>query len=178
MAEEPLMTSPAPTDQHQADPIQIKWALERMRSEQNLPGGLIAGAVAAAIGASVWAVVTFTTGYQIGWMAVGIGFLVGFALRKIGKGVDKIFGISGAVLALLGCAAGNLLTVYGMLAKQENVSLVTLLSRLDFAIIHELMTATFSPMDLLFYGIAVYEGYKLSFRQLTQGELANLLPGQ
>ena len=26
-------------------------------------------------------------------------------------------------------------------------------------------------MDLLFYGIAPYEGYKLSFRQITQEEL-------
>jgi hypothetical protein len=33
------------------------------------------------------------------------------------------------------------------------------------------MTANFSPIDLLFYGIAIYEGYKLSFRQVTEDEL-------
>jgi hypothetical protein len=38
----------------------------------------------------------------------------------------------------------------------------------------ELLVATFSPMDLLFYGIAVYEGYHLSFRQVTDQELAEL----
>jgi hypothetical protein len=31
----------------------------------------------------------------------------------------------------------------------------------------ELMLEAFSPMDLLFYGIAVYEGYKFFFRQIT-----------
>ena len=28
------------------------------------------------------------------------------------------------------------------------------------------MKADFSPIDLLFYGIAIYEGYKFSFRQV------------
>jgi len=31
--------------------------------------------------------------------------------------------------------------------------------------------AHFSPMDLLFCGIAVYEGYKFSFRRLTPQEI-------
>jgi hypothetical protein len=39
----------------------------------------------------------------------------------------------------------------------------------------ELMTATFDLMDLLFYGIAIYFGYKSSFRQITKAEVANLL---
>ena len=30
------------------------------------------------------------------------------------------------------------------------------------------MMATFSPMDLVFYGIAMYEGYKFSFRPFLQ----------
>ena len=33
------------------------------------------------------------------------------------------------------------------------------------------MVVTFSPIDLLFYGIAVYEGYKLSFRQIGLDDL-------
>jgi hypothetical protein len=39
------------------------------------------------------------------------------------------------------------------------------------------MKAFFSPMDLVFYAIAVYEGYKLSFRQVTQDELSEMLSG-
>ncbi|MBN2684554.1 MAG: hypothetical protein JXR40_04700 [Pontiellaceae bacterium] len=31
----------------------------------------------------------------------------------------------------------------------------------------EVMKLTFSPMDLLFYGIALYEGYKFSFKTLA-----------
>ena len=39
------------------------------------------------------------------------------------------------------------------------------------------MVASFSPFDLLFYGIAVYEGYKLSFRQLTERDLMEKISG-
>jgi hypothetical protein len=141
-------------------------------------GGAIAGLAAAMIGAAVWAGVTIVTEYQIGWMAVAVGFMVGYAVRVGGKGIDSTFGYLGATLALLGCAAGNLFATVGFVANQESASFLDVASRLDLTIIQEIMVATFTPMDLLFYGIAVYEGYKLSFRQLSQEEMAALLPGQ
>jgi hypothetical protein len=39
------------------------------------------------------------------------------------------------------------------------------------------MATTFSPMDLLFYGIAVYEGFKLSFRKITHEEIRAAITG-
>ena len=38
----------------------------------------------------------------------------------------------------------------------------------------DLLTYMFSPIDLLFYGIAIYEGYRFAFRQFTHVELAEL----
>ena len=44
--------------------------------------------------------------------------------------------------------------------------------------IPDVMIATFSPMDLLFYAIAIYEGYRLPLRQVTEEELQQLIdPG-
>lgn len=134
---------------------------------QNLALGLAAGAGAAVIGAVIWALITITTNYQIGWMAVGVGFLVGYAIRYFGKGIDLVFGVSGAVIALLGCISGNFLTVVIIIAGQEQVGVMTVLSQLSPGIIGDLMKETFQPMDLLFYGIAVYEAYKLSFAPST-----------
>jgi hypothetical protein len=37
---------------------------------------------------------------------------------------------------------------------------------------------TEDPMDLLFYGIALYEGYKLSFRQIGHEELERAIKGE
>ncbi len=174
MNEEPTAGSgaaPVPT----VDPLRVELARQRLAAEQKLGAGIAAGAVAALAGAALWAVITVFTGYQIGFMAVGIGFLVGWAVRAAGKGVDKTFGIAGAVLALLGCLAGNLLAVVGLVAKQEGIPFFDLLSRLDPELAIELMKASFSPIDLLFYAIAVYEGYRLSFRRLTAAEAKELL---
>jgi hypothetical protein len=119
----------------------------------------------------LWAVVTDVSGYQIGFMAIGVGFLVGYGVRIVGKGIDKSFGFLGAGLALVGCVLGNALAVLGIVGSQEEMSYGELLSRIDLSTMVDLMVVTFSPMDLLFYGIAVYEGYRLSFRRVTAADL-------
>lgn len=129
---------------------------------QNLPLGLLAGCVAAAIGAALWAGITVLTGYQIGWMAVGVGALVGVAVRAAGKGSTKTFGILGAGLALVGCLVGNLLTGAVVLARHWDISLAAVFTQLTPDTTARLMTAMFSPMDLLFYALAIWQGYKFS----------------
>jgi hypothetical protein len=124
--------------------------------------GFVAGLVAAAAGAGLWAAVTIVTGFQIGWMAVGVGFLVGWAVRGAGKGTHASFGVMGALLALGGCAAGNLVTVCVIAARHLGVPLVAVFTRLTPHAVTSLMTATFKPIDVLFYGIAIYEGYRFS----------------
>ena len=161
-------------DSAQIDQLKFQGFMSQARDDQNLSMGILAGIVAAVLGAVAWAIVTALTNYQIGWMAVGVGFLVGFSIRQFGKGFDSIFGISGAVLSLVGCLLGNLLTVCIVISRQESVPFVDLLTRLNPAIAIELMKVTFSPIDLLFYGIAVYEGYKLSFRRISEEEIGRL----
>lgn len=135
-----------------------------LRDEQNLLLGVIGGAVASLIGAGVWAAITVATQFQIGWMAVGVGVLVGLTLRHLGKGVDPIFGVAGAALSLFGCLLGNLLSVCGFVAAEMGISIFEVVARLNVSVATEMLIGTFSPIDLLFYAIAVYEGYKLSFR--------------
>jgi hypothetical protein len=154
--------------QHAASQTTISISPERyalLRGEQNLPLSLIAGIGAAIVGAIVWAAVTVMTGYQIGYMAIAVGFIVGFAVR-LGKGLDKTFGVAGAILALFGCVMGNVFSLIGFISKQEHLSLVETISRLDYSKLPQIMVQTFSVMDLVFYGIAVYEGYRFSFRRI------------
>lgn len=149
----------------------LNYYLELLRLEQNLNLAFIAGLSAALVGAVIWAAVTVSTGYQIGYMAVGVGFLVGFAIKETGKGIDKIFGVMGAVLSLFGCLLGNFLSTVGFFAKTEGISYFETLATLNYSYLPEIMVETFSPMDLLFYGIAIYQGYKFSFRQVTEEEI-------
>ncbi|MBS1506976.1 MAG: hypothetical protein JSS79_10030 [Bacteroidetes bacterium] len=139
--------------------------------EQNLPFAFAGGAVAAVVGGVIWALVTVSSGYQIGWMAVGVGFLVGYSVRFLGKGIDKVFGVIGASLALFGCLLGNFFSIIGFAAKQESMGIFAILTSLDYSLVPDVMIEAFSPMDLLFYGIAIYEGYRFSFRQVTEEEV-------
>ncbi|MEK6743051.1 MAG: hypothetical protein AABZ15_05560 [Nitrospirota bacterium] len=137
--------------------------LQEARDNQNLSMGAVGGIAAAAVGAVIWAIITIATGYQIGWMAIGVGFLVGYAVKLLGKGVDPVFGYAGAAIALAGCIIGNLLTVVIMVSRQESLEVLTVLSRLTPGLALDILKETFQPMDVLFYGLAVYEAYKISF---------------
>ncbi len=153
------------------DSQKLNSYLERLKLEQNLPFGIVAGLLAAVIGALVWAAITVATQYQIGYMAVAIGFLVGFAVRFAGKGIDKIYGIIGASLALLGCVLGNFFADIAFVANSEGLGYFETLVSINYGYVPEMMMETFNPMDLLFYGIAIYEGYRFSFRNLKGDEL-------
>lgn len=144
---------------------------EQLMHEQNLPLGVAAGISAAVVMGLLWAVITVITEYQIGYMAVAVGFGVGYAVRYGGRGLDNIFGITGAALSLLGCLLGNFFSLVGFVVKSEEVNALQVLAVIDYGMIPELMAEAFSPLDLLFYGIALYQGYKFSFRQVTEEEL-------
>lgn len=135
----------------------------------NLGKALAAGFAAAVVGAVLWAVVTVTTHYQIGFMAIGLGFLVGWAVRTTGRSGAPVLGYLGAVFALAGCILGNLLTASGFFAATMGVPLSVALANvlLQPAVAARALQDGFDPMDLLFYAIAVYEGYKIARRPVS-----------
>jgi len=146
--------------------------LQALRSDQQLVPAIIAGLGAAVAGAVIWAMVAVSTGYQIGYMAIAIGAAVGFAIRAVGKGIDPIFGYLGGGLTLLGCALGNLFSIIGFVAGADEMGYFETLSALDFSLMVELLGLNFDVIDLLFYGIAAYEGYTFAFRKLTEEDVA------
>ena len=150
--------------------IEAPPSVDELNFDSNLILGLIAGTVAMLISAILWGVITYVTEYQISFMAIGVGFFVGIAIQKFGKGNSLIFGISGAVLSFLGCVLGNFFFYNGVIAKEWEISFfeVLLTLSLDPAAIIELFTLTFDIMDLLFYGIAAYIGFQTSMAKAVK----------
>ena len=149
-------------------------SIAKFRSEQDYPKALIAGIIVGLLGAFLWGVITVSTGYQIGYMAIAIGAGVGFAMRIAGKGIDPIFGITGGIIALLSCLLGNFLSIIGFVAHLEELGYFETLSLFDYTQLIPIMSEAFSLMDLLFYGLAAYGGYKFAFRTFTEKDLYEL----
>jgi hypothetical protein len=156
------------------DRERVDRLMEQIREEENFPLALIAGAGGALLGAALWGIVTAVTKYKIGWMAMAVGIVVGGCVRVAGKGMRKPFGVAGAALALSGCLLGNALVVYLILAESLHVSFLQVVQGLPSSQLVAIMKATATPLDILFYGIAVYEGYRFSFRRVTVTDVARL----
>lgn len=138
-------------------------AMSELMARQNLALAIVAGLVTSLVSAGIWAFVTKLTEYQIGYMAIGVGFLVGFAVRFAGHGVTPVFGFVGAGFSLLGCILGNLFAGCAFIAAAQGVSFWDVVGGLDFELAKFIMTEMFGMMDLVFYAIAVYVGFKSSF---------------
>ena len=154
----------------------IEQYVHQLQSQQNLAAGFVGGLIAAVICAIIWAAITVATDMQIGWMAIGVGFLVGFSVRALGKGFEKRFGYVGAGLSLFGCLLGNFFAIVALISREASTSIpeILLVFVNNPGLIPQMMQETFQPMDLLFYGLALYEGYRLSFRQITQADITGL----
>lgn len=155
------MSNPSQSNQN---PSSVAQALAKIRAEQNFGLATLAGVGAAICGAILWAIVTVVTNMQLGLIAVAVGYLVGKAVSIAGKGIDRKFGYLGAACGLLGCLLGNLLSAIAIFAHSRNLGAAEALGALNLDLLARLMTAFSKPMDLIFYGICIYEGYKFSFK--------------
>jgi hypothetical protein len=158
------------------DPVKVQAFQEQIQEEQNLLMGILAGGAAAVLGAAIWAGISYATGSQLAWVAIGVAILVGWSVRQLGRGIDTIFGIIGAVLAMASCLLGNILSITVLIAQDLETPLTEVLAYLlnSPAESFELYISFFSPIDLLFYAFAAYYGYRYSIRQLTREEQESL----
>jgi hypothetical protein len=134
----------------------------KLDTDSNLIMAWAGGTAVMIFGSVLWGLITYYAEGQYKLMAIGVGFLVGFAVKYFGKGETVTFGITGAVLSLLGCILGNFLYYAGLMAHQEEIPLMNaLLLLLDTpAAILEFFTNVFNIRDVFLYAVAAYIGYK------------------
>jgi len=157
MAESTTPTQPA-------SPQTVEQAIAHIKAQQNFPASIPAGVAAAVVGAGIWALTVFATEMKLGLIAIVVGAIVGYAVRAAGRGIEQKFGVLGAICAALGWALGTMLSDVVFLAKHVGRPFTDVLTSLGIDGTLSFVTSAFEPMDLVFLGIAVYEGYKLSFR--------------
>lgn len=161
------------SDIHVADPVietndsadmSREKTIGLLRSKQNFARAVPAGIAAAIVGAVLWALFVYLTQIKLGLVVVAVGALVGYAIRRAGQGVDKQFGILGGACAAFGWALGTVLCDVAFLAKNVDRPFFDVLASLGIGESVSLAFRAADAMDALFLAIAVWEGYKLSFR--------------
>ncbi len=79
----------------------------------NMVGAVVGGVLGGLVGAAVWATVTFYSGWEIGWIAWGIGGLVGLGVRLGSRSQGGIgFGTTAVILAIAAVLLGKLGTAH------------------------------------------------------------------
>lgn len=131
---------------------------------ENVFLGALAGLAAGIIGAGIWMAVTAGLNLHVGYVALGVGALVGLAIRVAGNGRGPIFGLMGAIFTLLGCVSGEVLAQVQALTSDQHDFYSTLTSVDMGQMISGIFTQA-GPIDYLIYGIGIFEGYKLSMRR-------------
>jgi len=149
--------------------------LLELKANQHLGRGILFGAGAAIAGSIVWGLITGLTHHQLGVLAIGMGLLVGFAVRWGGKGVTLPFAIAGALLALFGAALGNILAAVVNHARATDLSVFFVLKFLNLEGAWNILKNTSQPMDALFYALAAFEGYRFSLKRPRRREISSSL---
>ena len=86
---------------------------ETPATDDRAPLALAAGLVVALIAGGVWALLVRFTGYEIGYVAWGIGFMVGIAMTRVTSQRSQQLAYAAAGLALVGLVAGKVFIVLG-----------------------------------------------------------------
>ncbi|GLB49193.1 hypothetical protein [Neptunitalea lumnitzerae] len=137
-------------------------SIAELKQHENYSLACIAGGITGIIGAILWGLISVALMIQFGYMAIAIGAGVGYVMRITGKGVSQKFAITGAFIAIVSCFLGNVFSLFLLIAKFEDVTLLEVITYLDYSQLPDLLTENFSFFDVLFPLIAALEGYKFA----------------
>jgi len=130
---------------------------------------LFGGGLAAAVGGSIWGLIVSLTGYVIGYMALGIGLLCGYAVvlfSRGGKGMP--LQVVAVLSSVLGIAIGKYATFFHFVkkavAKQHGEAVaanVSFLSEKVLQVFVHNIGSRLSSFDILWVLLAVITAWRI-----------------
>ncbi len=121
-------------------------------------GAALTGAILAGL---IWPLFAAAVGHGVSPMALAAGFMVGFGVRLQGRGaVYQVVGITGTIL---GCAIGSTLSAATLQAMTDGTGLGGVIGVVsDSGALLQAVMSTYSSLDLIAYGLALYFAFRLS----------------
>ncbi len=145
--------------------IQAELAAEKA-GVLHMPGAILGGFIAALVGAGAWAAITIITNLQIGYVAVGVGFLAGLG-TFIGAGKKKGAPLQAvaAACAALGLIVGKYFIYAHFIVEYVNKKQpgrdLSILDLNSMVVLKECVLTLKEPMDLLFLALAFVAAIKV-----------------
>ena len=132
-------------------------------------GGLLAGIVAAVLATGIWYGVVAVTQYQVGLVAIAVGFVVGYGvvLGANRRGSVVLVAIS-VVLTLLALVISEYLIVAHFVGQELAAEGLTLelIQPPDFIISVVMESVQADPLTLAFWAIALFQAFAIPSRSL------------
>lgn len=130
----------------------------------DFPLAAAGGAVGAALGAAVWAGIVVATNFEVGYVAVLVGFLSGMGVKiGAGKGRGQGLQILAALLAFAGLIFAKYL-IFAWMVSQAATANGRVIAWYDPVILQmfpRMIVQLSSPFDLLWIFIAVTAAYRV-----------------
>jgi hypothetical protein len=152
----------------------IYFQMKKTVSEEEYSGevlfpALLGGLIAAVMGGAIWGGIAIWTGYEIGYVAWGVGLLCGMGVVMMSQGQRGMaLQVIAVVASVLGIVIGKYMSFFdsvkGIVAEERGAEAVATLSMFSMEMVQffgENITAMASGFDLLWIGLAVYTAWSI-----------------
>ena len=133
----------------------------------NLLGGLLGALIGGALGTAIWFGVIVVNEYQVGLIAIGVGWLVGTgaAIGAGRRGSIVLLPIS-ALVTLVALAVSEYLVIFHFTAQAFNLEgiEIALIQPIDFIVTVVVESIQADPLTLLFWGLAVFTAVSVPWK--------------
>ncbi|MEU3746588.1 MULTISPECIES: hypothetical protein [Streptomyces] len=126
-------------------------------ARDNVGLGLVAALVAALVAGGIYGAVIGGVEREIGWAAIGVGFVTGLAAGKVG-GRNPVLPVVSAALSVGAVYLGQLLGIAILVAKQLNVSATDVVLE-EFGVLTQAWSEGKDAMTFLFLGLAAFAAF-------------------
>ncbi|MFJ8151944.1 hypothetical protein [Streptomyces sp. NPDC094468] len=126
-------------------------------SRGNVALGLAAAVVAAVAAAALYGMIIGFTEHEIGWAAVGVGFVIGLAAGRLG-GRNPVLAVAAALLALGSVYLGQLVGEAMIGADQLDLGFSEVFFQ-HFGVVQDAWKDAADPLTFLFFAIAGWAAF-------------------
>ncbi|MFJ3810073.1 hypothetical protein ACIPWE_27420 [Streptomyces sp. NPDC090073] len=149
--------APAPGAPYPPQPGAFAPPAPAAPSRNNIALGLVAAVVAALATAALYGLIIGGTKHEIGWAAVGVGFVIGLAAGKAG-GNNPVLPVVSAILALGAVYIGQMVGEAMIGADQLHVSFNELFFQ-HFDVVQKVWKDEADPLTFVFFAIAAFAAF-------------------